>query len=152
MKKQLMRLAGGERLSRTELPFRSAGFEDSDRIYRFLQQIEGFGSMYASKDMISDRLKKRDGIHLLLESEGDIISHGNSTVSTDHSMFLGGISTRPDMRGKGYATALVSQLSRLALSRRVFPCVICNAPAEHNLFIRLGFVQEDEWTTVERAQ
>lgn len=91
---------------------RKAGPCDADAIYAFLQQIEGFAAMYASKEMLVQRLDSDDGIHLVLEAGGHILAHANSTVATRQTVVLGGVATRADMRGRGFASAVVSELCR----------------------------------------
>lgn len=57
--------------------------------------------MYASKEMLVQRLDSDDGIHLVLEAGGHILAHANSTVATRQTVVLGGVATRADMRGRG---------------------------------------------------
>ena len=148
--KKLLSLGKNQTLAAPMHGMKIAGPEDADRIYAFLQQIEGFGAMYASKEMLVHRLESKDGLHLILETDGHILAHANSTVATRHTVMLGGVATRADVRGKGFSSAIVSELCRLVQARRLQPCVYSNAQPGHDLFMRLGFVLQDYWDTLER--
>lgn len=67
--------------------------------------------------MIADRIRNNDGIHLMLERDGEIVSHGNSTAGAGRTVMLGGVGTAPAFRGRGYASEIVSALSRAVLAR-----------------------------------
>ena len=91
-----------------------------------------------------------DGIHLVLEADGHILAHANSTVATRQTVVLGGVATRADMRGRGFASAVVSELCRRMQAKGLQPCVYSNAQPGHDLFLRLGFTCRGNWDTLER--
>lgn len=80
--KKLLSLGPAPSLVGTVPGLRKAGPQDADAIYAFLQKIEGFAAMYASKEMLVQRLVSDDGTHLVLEAGGHILAHANSTVAT----------------------------------------------------------------------
>lgn len=149
-RKGLYALSDTEKLLPSDQHFRIAELSDVDAIYEFLSQIEGFGAMYASKRMIRDRIGSGGGLHLLYERDGKILSHANSTVSTEQSVVLGGIATCREERGHGYASGLVSQLSRKMLAEGRKPSLFTTAAADQNLFVALGFERIGNWDTLER--
>lgn len=131
---------------------RNAQVQDVNAIYSFLQKIEGFAAMYGSKEMLEQQLVSQEGIHLILEKDGEVVSHANSTVATRHTVMLGGVATRADMRSRGLASAVVCELSRMMLEKGLVPCVFSNAQSEHDLFRQLGYVYVDDWDMLERVQ
>lgn len=148
--KKLLSLGHAPSLAGPAGGLRKAGPCDADAIYAFLQQIEGFAAMYASKEMLVQRLDSDDGIHLVLEAGGHILAHANSTVATRQTVVLGGVATRADMRGRGFASAVVSELCRRMQAKGLQPCVYSNAQPGHDLFLRLGFTCRGTWDTLER--
>ena len=125
---------------------------DAGRIHRFLQSLPEFTSLYASGEMIADRIRNNDGIHLMLERDGEIVSHGNSTAGAGRTVMLGGVGTAPAFRGRGYASEIVSALSRAVLAEGKKPCVFCGRGPEENLFDRLGFRTVGGWATLEAVE
>ena len=107
--KKLLSLGPAPSLVGTVPGLRKAGPQDADAIYAFLQKIEGFAAMYASKEMLVQRLVSDDGTHLVLEAGGHILAHANSTVATRQTVVLGGVATRADVRGQGLSSAVVSE-------------------------------------------
>ncbi len=135
----------------TALPLRTADCGDVDLIHNFLCGIEGFAAMYASRDMLYDRIHSGDGIHLLYEKNGKLISHANSTTPSRYGAILGGVATAPEVRHMGHASAVVVALSRQILSLGLQPCVLSAAPSGQNLFESIGFTRVEDWNTIERT-
>ena len=88
--------------------------------------------------MIADRIRNNDGIHLMLERDGEIVSHGNSTAGAGRTVMLGGVGTAPAFRA--------------VLAEGKKPCVFCGRGPEENLFDRLGFRTVGGWATLEAVE
>ena len=150
--KRLCMLEGEDALQPDAGRARRAEPADAGRIHRFLQSLPEFTSLYASGEMIADRIRNNDGIHLMLEQDGEIVSHGNSTAGAGRTVMLGGVGTAPAFRGRGYASEIVSALSRAVLAGGKKPCVFCGRGPEENLFDRLGFRTVGGWATLEAVE
>lgn len=149
--KGLYALNGEEKLPpATGHTLQPATCDDVDTIHAFLQGIEGFGSMYASRQMLADRIATGDGIHILLKRDGRLLAHANSTAASHTSVMLGGVATLESARGQGYASAVVAALCRRVLAEQKRPCIFSDAPLGHNLFERLGFERLGSWCMLER--
>lgn len=151
-KKKLLILEHSGFLSSENKHVRKATVSDAERIYEFLQSIPGFSSLYASQEMILERIRDNSGIHMIIERNGAIIAHGNSTASAERTVMLGGVSTALAYRNKGYASEIVSELSREVLFRDKRPCVFCDCNVQNSLFERLGFQPVEEWATLEESE
>ena len=55
-------------------------------------------ALYAEKGMIENRICGKEGFHIIMEKEGEIIAHGNSAATTDQTCMMGGICVAQDMR------------------------------------------------------
>lgn len=121
---------------------------DEDRIHDFLMTIPEIRSLYASKEMIADRLRSGDGTHLYLEKAGELIAHLNSTARSPYTVMLGGAAVRPKDRGHNLEAKLVSFLCREILAEGKRPCLFCDRGEEHNLFVQSGFKKAGVWGTL----
>lgn len=81
---------------------RRAEKKDIERIYEFLMTFPEMRALYAEKGMIENRICGKEGFHIIMEKEGEIIAHGNSAATTDQTCMMGGICVAQDMRKKGY--------------------------------------------------
>lgn len=99
---------------------------DEDKIHAFLMTIPEIRALYASKEMIADRLKSGDGTHLYLERNGEIIAHVNSAAKSPFTVMLGGAAVKEKERGKNLEALLVSRISRDILAEGKKPCLFCD--------------------------
>lgn len=134
--------------NQTEYPCRSGEYSDIDKIYDFLQSGE-LAPLYRSKAMIEKRIEIGEGVHLLIEVEGDIVAQINSAASTPYSVMLGGLFTKTSYRRKGMAGYLVTQLCQQMFEEHRIPCLISDVEKEQNLFYKLGFEKVEDFTTLE---
>lgn len=131
------------------LNVRIAGLKDVHAIYDFLMGFPEFTGIYSEKEMIKNRIEKREGIHVLLEREGRIIAHGNSAASTDQTCFLGGICVAPGERKKGYAMAVMQKLCNEIHKQGRRPCMFAPEEKEYTIFQRMGFEKCGKWGTIQ---
>ena len=64
---------------------RRAEKKDIERIYEFLMTFPEMRALYAEKGMIENRICGKEGFHIIMEKEGEIIAHGNSAATTDQT-------------------------------------------------------------------
>lgn len=149
-KRPLYHLKTAEKLEKSSLSFQIGKPGDEDKIHEFLMTIDEIKGLYRSKDMIADRLKNKDGFHYYLEENGELIAHGNSTAIGAYSAMIGGVSVKPEYRGKGIGGRLVSEIAAELLKMGLIPCLFSEKEEEKNLFTRLGFEKIGMWATLER--
>ena len=121
---------------------------DEDKIHAFLMTIPEIRALYASKEMIADRLKSGDGTHLYLERNGEMIAHVNSAAKSPFTVMLGGAAVKEKERGKNLEALLISRISRDILAEGKKPCLFCDRGEEHNLFVQIGFLKAGIWGTL----
>lgn len=115
------------------------------QVHQFLMEIPAFRQMYASVDMVLNRMKSGEGMHMVLLLDGQIVAHANSAARTRCSCMLGGLAVEASRRGRGIASALVSSLCRQELLAERHPSVFSELPPEHCLFHKLGFEETGKW-------
>lgn len=146
-RKELLHLPDGQQLT-ADLPARTASLSDVERVHAFLMSITEFQQIYAAKDMIKNRILNKEGQHLYLERDGQIIAHANSAAGTEHTCMLGGVAVAPKHRGQGLAKGLVSTLCRGLLAEGKTPCPFSEVPREQSLFAAIGFKKIGDWGVV----
>ncbi|MFI3212459.1 MAG: GNAT family N-acetyltransferase [Eubacteriales bacterium] len=146
--KDLFALNNRKKETKTRYQYKVATNQDANRIYDFLQSGE-LAPLYAAKEMVEKRIETGEGVHYFMEEEGQIVAHINSAAATPYSVMIGGLFTRAEDRGKGYASFLVEELSKRLVEEGKTPCLISNHLSENNLFLALGFDRIGEFTTLE---
>lgn len=132
-----------------EVGVRIAGRSDVDRMYDFLMGIPQLRPLYFRKDMMENRIRCGEGIHVIIEKEGSIIAHGNSAASTDRTVMLGGIGVRPDCRRQGYASVIMRRLCVEMQKNHRTPCIFTGDAASCALCEKIGFVKYGFWGTAQ---
>ena len=128
---------------------RIAGLSDVDRMYDFLMDIPQLRPLYFRKDMMENRIRCGEGIHVIMEKEGRIIAHGNSAASTDRTVMLGGIGVRQDCRRQGYASVIMERLCVEIQKNHRTPCIFTGDAASCALCENIGFVKYGFWGTAQ---
>lgn len=144
LKKQMYTLAN---VGKCEKVFKTrvANIEDVDNIYDFLMSHNEIKHLYQNKDMIVNRIKSGEGVHLIVENEGAIIGHANSAASTDFSAMIGGVAVAPEFRRQGVAKSVVSDVCRYIINESKIPCLFAGEELNDNLYVSLGFVPYKKW-------
>jgi predicted GNAT family acetyltransferase len=147
--KYMYQLNKDDRLMKSEIPqVKVATIEEADKIYEFLMTIEGFDKMYSNKEMIINRIKNNEGIHIFIEKKGHIIAHGNSAAKCQYTNMIGGISVIKEERNKEWATKIVSYLSAHILKEGRIPCMWSEKEKDSCLLTSLGYEQIGKWGTI----
>lgn len=137
-----------------ELPKRAAVRSgepgDEDKIHEFLMGISEIRALYTSKDMIRDRLVNKDGTHLFMEQDGEMIAHVNSAARSPYYTMIGGVAVKEDLRGNHLSGVLLKEICQEILRENRKPCCFSDRDEEHNLFTALGFIKAGAWGTLTR--
>lgn len=147
--KKLLVLKSREKLLPENKEIRFASLEDVDKVHQFLMNIPSFQQMYSEKDMIKNRIKNHEGIHIIMEKNGEIIAHGNSAAKTYRTNMIGGVAVQQKHQGKGYGKEIVSALCENIINEHRMPCLFSDYPLEKSLYSQLGFETIGTWGTIE---
>jgi uncharacterized protein len=123
--------------------FRPAGLEDSPKIGSWLQEFskEALGETNDLDLQRAERIIRNDQV-FTWENEGKIVSMALKTRPIAHSITISGVYTPPEHRQKGYATALVAQLSeRLLKSGYQYVNLFTDLdnPTSNAIYQKIGF-------------
>lgn len=143
-----------------EFTIRFAGPEDNDQILFFIQQIAAYEKM--SDQVVTDSARLYDSLFvrkaaevLIGEENGKPVGfalffHNFSTFTGLPGLYLEDIFFMPEVRGKGYGTAMFRRLAQIAQERNCgrmeWTCLDWNEPSI-KFYKGMGAVAMDEWTT-----
>lgn len=122
-----------------------ASLEDVDRIHEFLMSFPEFVNLYSEKEMLVNRLKNNEGIHLYIEKDGKIIAHGNSAAAAEKTCMIGGLCVAKPYRGLGYAKMILQMLCNHIHEQEKTPCIFASQEKAYSIFSELGFTVYGEW-------
>lgn len=135
---------------------RRMGAKDVEELLDLLEEIEEFKSNPADG---SRRSKQRQSMLANLEKgslwygvyEGErLVATAQTSADNDQSAMVVGVATRPGCRGKGYASAVVSELCRSAFAAgRKFLCLFYHNPAAGRIYRRLGFEELGQYAMLQ---
>lgn len=122
-----------------------ANLADVEKIYDFLMTFPEFKEIYAAKQMIINRIEKKEGVHLYLEQDHEIIAHGNSAASADKTCMIGGICVRKKDQHKGYAKIILRALCKHIEQNQKIPCIFASEKENYSIFDELNFKNYGKW-------
>jgi uncharacterized protein len=76
------------------------------------------------------------------EIKGKPVTMATMTMPTDKGMSVGGVYTPPELRGKGYATTCVAELSRRILQSGKQFCILTTDlanPTSNSIYVKIGY-------------
>jgi uncharacterized protein len=85
-----------------------------------------------------------EGNVFLWEIDGKPVSTACKNRSTEHGSTVGGVYTPPELRGKGYATSCVAELSRQILQSGKLFCTLytdLSNPTSNAIYKKIGYVE-----------
>ena len=97
--------------------------------------------------MVDHRLGARDGGFLLWEDGGEPVSAAGWGGPTPNGIRIGPVYTPPELRGRGYATALTAELSQRLLDEGRRFCFLFTDlanPTSNGIYERIGYVRVAE--------
>ncbi len=122
---------------------RLATEEDLDLVaawyYAFQDEIHGRSDEEEARRAAGIRTEARD---IFLWEDGRVVSIAMQNRPTSHGISVGLVYTPPGLRGKGYATACVSELSRLLLDSGWEFCALfadLDNPTSNGIYLRIGY-------------
>lgn len=137
-----------------ELVIREAKVEDAKQYGNFLLTIEKhFGRNHMTINQLQKRIADRVGDHAyLIALDGQkLIGQGFVEDKINAFWQIGGVFTLPEVRGKGVASCLVSQLSERVLNEGYIPILAVleeNVPAV-KAYEKLGFEKAVDFSIIE---
>jgi predicted GNAT family acetyltransferase len=96
----------------------------------------------AVPDLIDRRLSSSTGGYALWEDGGETVSLSGFGGRTPHGIRIGPVYTPPALRGRGYASALVGQLSRQLLDGGLEYCFLytdLSNPTSNRIYMNVGY-------------
>jgi len=107
--------------------------------YAFQQEIHGQADQEEARRAAGIRTEARD---IFLWEDGRVVSIAMQNRPTRHGISVGLVYTPPELRGRGYATVCVSELSRLLLASGWEFCALfadLNNPISNRIYLRIGY-------------
>ncbi len=105
----------------------------------FQQEIHGRADQEEAQRAAGIRTEARD---VFLWEDGGVVSIAMQNRPTRHGISVGLVYTPPELRGRGYATACVSGLSRLLLASGWEFCALfadLDNPVSNGIYLRIGY-------------
>lgn len=124
---------------------RFASLGDVDNIYQFLMSFPEMKTLYSEKKMLKNRISSGEGIHAVIEKEGQIVAHGNSAASAELTCMLGGICVKEEYRGNDYAKEIIKTLYDEIHKQGKIPCIFAPEDNVYSIFSQLGFEIYGKW-------
>ena len=123
--------------------------EDADRellvgwMLDFTREAGLQGGEGHASESIDAKLGNGDDL-VVWEDDGEVVSMSGSSYAPPGCARVGPVYTPPDRRGRGYATALVAELSRRLLAAGRSPCFLYTDlanPTSNGIYRRIGYRQ-----------
>jgi predicted GNAT family acetyltransferase len=105
---------------------------------------EGDPGRTEARATVEHRLGGGDGGFLLWEDAGEVVSVSGWGGPTPNGIRIGPVYTPPELRGRGYATALVAELSQRLLGEGRSFCFLFTDlanPTSNAIYERIGYVR-----------
>jgi len=121
---------------------RAATMKDKDLVLKWFHGFHvDIGAEARGEPMNDVTLVVEEGSVFLWE-DGEPVSMARKTRPTERGMSVGGVYTPPELRGKGYATSCVAELSKNILqSGKVFCMLYTDLanPTSNSIYIKIGY-------------
>ncbi|MDU2672356.1 MAG: GNAT family N-acetyltransferase [Clostridium sp.] len=123
---------------------------DSMDIAKAYGNIKEFEGMYSNDineryNQINNRIVSKEGIHIFIKENNEIIAHGNTTATTSVNAMIGGVFTIPEHRNKGLASKIVSALTKRLIDEGKSACLFFDNEEAGKIYYILGFEDIDKW-------
>jgi len=126
--------------------------KDMKKVWELLTKIGG-GRNTQSLEMIEKKYLDKTGRGYHIKNENnEIVSSVETAAENVSSAMVVAVSTDPEYRGHGYATAVVSRLCRDLLSEGKSLCLFYDNPKAGKIYERLGFQGIGIWTMWTRGE
>jgi predicted GNAT family acetyltransferase len=122
--------------------FRAATMADKDLVLKWFRAFHiDIGAEARGEPMNDVTIAVKDG-RVFLWEDGRPVSMALKTRPTDKGMSVGGVYTPPELRGKGYATSCVAELSRNILQSGKEFCTLYTDlanPTSNSIYMKMGY-------------
>jgi predicted GNAT family acetyltransferase len=122
--------------------FRAATLADKNLVLKWFRAFHiDIGAEARGEPMNDVTIAVEDG-RVFLWEDGKPVSMALKTRPTDRGMSVGGVYTPPELRGKGYATSCVAELSRNILQSGKEFCTLYTDlanPTSNSIYIKIGY-------------
>jgi predicted GNAT family acetyltransferase len=126
-----------------EIDIRMLTPDDAEAIVDLMFQIDEFSSTYTNRDesIRKQKISLSHGSTCCGAFEGGtLVASAQTTAENSLSAMVVGVATHPDRRGRGYASAVVSQLCRDAFTKgKRFLCLFYDNPTAGRIYNKVGF-------------
>ena len=127
---------------------RMRDYEESDRdlvlrwLYEFIDEALGGGGPETPESSLEHRLADPDGGYVLWEDDGGAVSLAGYGAPTPNGIRVGPVYTPPELRRRGYATALTAELTKRLLEggrRFCFLFTDLANPTSNSIYYAVGY-------------
>jgi predicted GNAT family acetyltransferase len=122
---------------------RRAVDEDGDRLTQWWEAFQVEVGMTLSRDARAAVDRGIAAGHLLVWVDDDVVSLAGAGSRTPHGVRVGPVYTPPSERGRGYATALVADLSQRLLDQGRKVCFLYTDlanPTSNSIYTQIGYL------------
>lgn len=119
--------------------------DDAEILTELMLLIKEFDKSYTDKASTIQKLRTSLSCGTLacgaFNKDGSIISAAQATAGTSQSAMIVGVATHPDIRGRGYGSAVVSAVCRVCFDEgKKFLCLFYDNPQAGRIYNRIGFL------------
>ena len=137
----------------TALPTLRLTGKDAPAVVALYQQIEEFSQPYLehTKEKLAEIQNNlnQGGVALGIFEGKKLVSSVYTTATTTRGAMVVGVATLPEVRNRGYASTLVSQICSLCFEEGLeFLCLYFDNPQAGSIYKNLGFEVVDRWGTM----
>lgn len=126
---------------------KKASLKDVERMFELQEQIEEFDFGPSSKQSYKRTIETNTGRSFYIENhEGKVISLASTTAENTYSGMVVGVCSHPDVRQKGLASIVMSELCLELLSEGKSLCLFYDNPRAGRIYKRLGFKDIGIWS------
>lgn len=128
--------------------------DDAPRLARLIHSVPDFAALYRSADEIAMGIRSRISTgqtrHLMALVDDQPVCQANTTLETKDSAVIGGVVTLPEYRGRGVASAVVSQLCYDLCAEGKTPHLFFENEKAGALYRRIGFIESGRYGMLTR--
>jgi len=122
--------------------FRAATMADKELVLKWFHAFHVDIGAEARGEPMNDVPSMVEEGSVFLWEDGEPVSMARKTRPTDRGMSVGGVYTPPELRGKGYATSCVAELSRNILQSGKEFCTLYTDlanPTSNSIYMKMGY-------------
>jgi predicted GNAT family acetyltransferase len=116
---------------------------DAETLADLLTGVDEFSASYHDRETTVTKLRTSLGCGSTCCGafvDGALVSCAQATAENSKSAMVVGVATRADVRGRGFASAVVSSLCRESFRKgKAFLCLFYDNPAAGRIYNRIGF-------------